>query len=171
MIGRKNTGLKQRSLWSAERRGDRWKSNASHQAVSTLSSRGLGSRVLKAKGSDVSEQILDVAVIGAGPAGLVLARRLQNTDASFAVFERHTDVGGIWDIDAPGSPMYETAHFISSRTHSGFADFPMPDDYPDYPDHRQLLAYNKSFAAQYDLDRHIEFNMSVDDAAQNEDGT
>ena len=73
MIGRKNTGLKQRSLWSAERRGDRWKSNASHQAVSTLSSRGLGSRVLKAKGSDVSEQILDVAVIGAGPAGLVLA--------------------------------------------------------------------------------------------------
>ncbi len=119
----------------------------------------------------MNEQILDVAVIGAGPAGLVLARRLQNTDASFAVFERHTGVGGIWDIDAPGSPMYETAHFISSRTHSGFADFPMPDDYPDYPNHRQLLTYIKSFADEYDLERHIEFNMSVDNAAQNEDST
>lgn len=115
--------------------------------------------------------MLDVGVIGAGPAGLVLARQLKETGASFAVFERHTGVGGIWDIDAPGSPMYETAHFISSRTHSGFTGFPMPEDYPDYPSHRQLLAYIRSFAAEYDLEPHIEFNMSVDRAEQNTDGT
>lgn len=115
--------------------------------------------------------ILDVAVIGAGPAGLVLARRLQETNASFAVFERNSGVGGIWDIDAPGSPMYETAHFISSKTHSGFAGFPMPDNFPDYPSHRQLLSYIKSFADEYDLERHIQFNTSVDKAELNDDGT
>ncbi len=119
----------------------------------------------------MSESMLDVAVIGAGPAGLVMARRLAETNASFKVFERNGGVGGIWDIDAPGSPMYETAHFISSRTHSGFPGFPMPDDYPDYPSHRQLLAYIKSFAAHYDLERHIRFNTSVDKAVQNDDST
>ncbi len=107
------------------------------------------------------DTVLDVAVIGAGPAGLVLAKRLQETGATFAVFERNDGVGGIWDIDAPGSPMYETAHFISSRTLSGFPGFPMPDDYPDYPNHRQLLAYIRSYAAAYDLERHVTFGMEV----------
>lgn len=119
----------------------------------------------------MNTETLDVAVIGAGPAGLVMARQLQQTDASFAVFERNQGVGGIWDIDAPGSPMYETAHFISSRTHSGFPGFPMPEDYPDYPNHRQLLTYIKSFAAEYDLERHVQFEMSLDHAGQNDDGT
>ena len=119
----------------------------------------------------MSSQILDVAVIGAGPAGLTLARRLKETGASFKVFERNKGVGGIWDIDAPNSPMYETAHFISSKTHSGFADFPMPDEFPDYPSHRQLLAYIKSFAAEYDLERHIQFETSLDRAENHDDGT
>src|ERR1700712_4518004 len=108
-----------------------------------------------------TEDVLDVAVVGAGPAGLCLARRLAATDARFRVFERSADVGGIWDIDAPGSPMYESAHFISSKTLSGFPDFPMPDDYPDYPNHRQILDYIRAFADHFDLRRNIEFNASI----------
>lgn len=119
----------------------------------------------------MTARVVDVAVIGAGPAGLVLAKRLQETNKSFEVFERHTGVGGIWDIDAPGSPMYESAHFISSRTHSGFPDFPMPDDFPDYPNHRQLLSYIRSFADAFDLKRHISFGMSVKTAIPADDGT
>jgi hypothetical protein len=114
------------------------------------------------------EQI-DVAVIGAGPAGLVLARRLAATGTRFRVFERNTDVGGIWDIDAEGSPMYETAHFISSRTLSGFPGFPMPDSYPDYPNHRQILDYIRSFADAFDLRRHITFGATVASAVPDDD--
>ena len=117
-----------------------------------------------------AEEILDVAVVGAGPAGLCLARRLADTDADFRVFERAADVGGIWDIDAPGSPMYESAHFISSKTLSGFPDFPMPEDYPDYPNHRQILVYIRSYADRFDLRRHVEFNTGVLHAALDEDG-
>ena len=111
-----------------------------------------------------NSEILDVAVIGAGPAGLLLARRLAASDARFAVLERNADVGGIWDIDAPGSPMYESAHFISSRTLSGFPGFPMPEHYPDYPNHKQLLAYIRSFAEAFDLRRHIRFGAQVESA-------
>ncbi len=117
------------------------------------------------------EPILDVAVIGAGPSGLTLARRLQETSARFEVIERNPDVGGIWDIDFPGSPMYESAHFISSRTLSGFPGFPMPDDYPDYPNHRQILAYIRSFADHFDLRRHVTFSTSVVHARPTDDGS
>ena len=108
--------------------------------------------------------VLDVGVVGAGPSGLMLARRLAATTASFEVFERNADVGGIWDIDAPGSPIYESAHFISSRTMSGFPGFPMPDDYPDYPDHRRLLRYIRAYADRFDLRRHIGFETPVERA-------
>ena len=108
--------------------------------------------------------VLDVAVVGAGPSGLMLARRLAATPATFEVFERNADVGGIWDIDAPGSPVYESAHFISSKTLSGFPDFPMPDDYPDYPDHRRLLRYIRAYADRFDLRRHISFECPVERA-------
>ena len=109
--------------------------------------------------------ILDVGIVGAGPSGLMLARRLAATPTTFEVFERNADVGGIWDIDAPGSPVYESAHFISSRTLSGFPGFPMPDDYPDYPDHRQVLSYIRAYADRFDLRRHISFGNSVERAS------
>lgn len=114
--------------------------------------------------------ILDVAVVGAGPSGLILARQLAQTGLNFAVFERNSDVGGIWDIDAPNSPMYESAHFISSRTLSGFPDFPMPEDYPDYPNHRQLLAYIRSYAEHHSLKKHIRFNTEILSATRNSQG-
>ena len=109
---------------------------------------------------------IDVAIVGAGPSGLLLAE----SDVNFAVFERQQDVGGIWNIDAEGSPMYESAHFISSRTLSGFPGFPMPDVYPDYPNNRQIRSYIRSFADAYDLRRHISFGVSVTSAVPDGDG-
>ena len=116
-------------------------------------------------------ELLDVVVVGAGPAGLCMTRRLAETDARFTVLERNADVGGIWDIDAPGSPMYESAHFISSKTLSGFPDLPMPEDYPDYPNHRQILAYIRSYADRFDLRSHIQFDTGVVHAALDQDGS
>ncbi len=80
---------------------------------------------------------------------MALARALLAQGIEFDVFERHTDVGGLWDQTNPGSPVYDSAHFISSKTQSHYHDFPMPDSYPDYPSHRQILAYMRSFADEY----------------------
>ena len=108
--------------------------------------------------------VVDVAVVGAGPSGLMLARRLAATPTTFEVYERHADVGGIWDIDSPGSPIYESAHFISSRTLSGIPGFPIPDGHPDYPDHRQVLDYIRAFADRFELRPHIRFDTVVERA-------
>ena len=100
-------------------------------------------------------------VVGAGPAGLAAARWLKALDVPFEGVERNPGVGGIWNIGFPGSPMYESAHFISSKTLSGFSDFPMPESYPDYPSHRQVLQYIESYAERFDLRRHFRFGTSV----------
>ena len=47
----------------------------------------------------------------------------------------------------PASTVYESAHLISSRTTTEFAEFPMPEGTPDYPGHRHLLDYFRSYAA------------------------
>ena len=100
-------------------------------------------------------------VIGAGPAGLLAARSLKHAGIPYEQFDKNDDVGGIWDIKNDWSPMYETAHFISSKTMSNLPGFDMPDDYPDYPNHRQILAYLRSFARAYDLYPAINFETPI----------
>lgn len=100
-------------------------------------------------------------IVGAGAAGLCAARWLKELEVRFDVLERHADVGGIWDISSPGSPMYESCHFISSRSRSGFRDYPLPDEYPDYPRHDLVLRYLHGYARHHRLRRHIQFGTEV----------
>ena len=109
-------------------------------------------------------------IVGAGPCGLIMARALLKEGIPFDCFEMHSDVGGIWELDRDGTPMYESAHFISSKWTSYFYGFPMPADYPDYPSHRQILDYIRDFARTFDLYRHIRFNTRVERATPDGDG-
>jgi amino acid transporter len=100
-------------------------------------------------------------IVGAGPAGLITARAFLKEGIPFDCFERHSDLGGLWDPDNPGSPIYDSAHFISSKWTSYFYGFPMPDHYPDYPSHRQILDYIRSFARVFGLYEHVTFDTEV----------
>lgn len=101
------------------------------------------------------------ALIGAGPMGLAAARNLSRLGIPFTGFEQHADVGGLWDINNPHSTMYETAHLISSKTMTEFAEFPMGEDIPAYPRHDQMRAYFQDYAQHFDLYRHYEFSTRV----------
>jgi cation diffusion facilitator CzcD-associated flavoprotein CzcO len=96
-----------------------------------------------------------VLVIGAGPAGLSAGVALRARGIPFDLVDEAERVGGIWDIERARTPMYESAHFISSRTLSGFRDFPMPESDPDYPSHDQVLRYVRDYARAHDLERHL----------------
>ena len=100
-------------------------------------------------------------IVGAGPSGLGTARAFAQAGIPFDVLERHGDVGGIWDIGNARTPMYETAHFISSRTQSEFSDFPMPETYPDYPNWKQILDYLRGFTEHHGLRQYIQFGADV----------
>jgi cation diffusion facilitator CzcD-associated flavoprotein CzcO len=112
---------------------------------------------------------MTVCIIGAGAAGLAAARQLQAGSVPFEVLERERDVGGIWDVSLPHSPVYHSAHLISSKPLTQFPDFPMPREYPDYPDHAQALSYLRGYATRFGLYDHIRFGRTVE-RAQRADG-
>jgi Flavin-binding monooxygenase-like len=107
---------------------------------------------------------MTICVIGAGAAGLSAARHLKASSIPFEVVEREGDVGGIWDASLPHSPVYRSAHMISSKPLTEFPDFPMPREYPDYPSHTQALAYLRAYARQLGLYEHIRFGRTVEQA-------
>ena len=109
-------------------------------------------------------------IVGSGPSGLAAARALRAAAVPFDVVERHRDVGGIWNLESPNTPMYESAHFISSKTLSGFDGFPMPEEYPDYPGRPLVLEYIRAFADAHHLRPHIEFGSEVTRATPADDG-
>jgi Flavin-binding monooxygenase-like len=112
--------------------------------------------------NDIVDRGEAVCIVGAGPAGLSIARALARLGIPYEQFERHGDAGGIWDLANPGTPMYHSAHFISSRKLSGFYDFPMPESFPDYPTNRQILEYSRSFADAFGLRARVRYNIAVE---------
>lgn len=102
-----------------------------------------------------------VALIGAGPSGLAAARNLQKAGIPFQGFEAHADLGGLWNIGNPRSTVYPSAHLISSKRTTEFAEFPMGEEVADYPSHRALMAYFTRFADHFRLREHYRFNARV----------
>ncbi|MBF4995255.1 NAD(P)-binding domain-containing protein [Arthrobacter gandavensis] len=123
-----------------------------------------------ADGAGTEKHPLPVAVIGAGPSGLAAMRAVARRGLDVVGFEAHNDVGGLWNIENPASTVYESAHLISSRTTTEFAEFPMPEGTPDYPGHRHLLRYFRSYAEHFGLACRFRFSTRVTAAVQTDDG-
>jgi hypothetical protein len=105
-----------------------------------------------------------VCVIGAGPSGITAAKHcLQVGLKNLVVYEKNSAVGGNWIFTSEigHSSVFETTHIISSKKLSQYHDYPMPDDYPDYPSHKQLLAYFQSYADHFGVTPYIRFNTAV----------
>jgi hypothetical protein len=102
-----------------------------------------------------------VLLIGAGAAGLATMSNLIKYQVKFDCIEKANDTGGLWDIKNPENPIYESTHFISSSKLSGFPDFPMPKDFPDYPKHTLILQYLREYSEKKNLRKHIEFGRKV----------
>lgn len=109
-------------------------------------------------------------IIGAGASGITAAKNLKAQGIACDVIEREDDIGGNWYYGKPHSSVYQSTHLISSKPFSAYTDFPMPDDYPDYPNHQQVLAYLRAYARYFDLYSLIRFNTSVERLERDIDG-
>lgn len=100
-------------------------------------------------------------ILGAGSSGLAAARHLKAVGIAFECLEREDDVGGNWYYGRPASSVYASTHTISSKRLTEYRDYPLPDDYPEFPSHRQILDYLRDYARHHELYGHIQFNTEV----------
>ncbi|KAI3838166.1 hypothetical protein MKW92_031382 [Papaver armeniacum] len=110
----------------------------------------------------------NVAVIGAGAAGLVAARELRREGHNTVVFERSNQIGGTWVYDPnieiddplglnPSRNIIHTSLYKSLRTN-------LPRESMDnriYPGHKEVLNYLEDFANDFKLTELIRFETEV----------
>ncbi len=95
-------------------------------------------------------------IIGAGPVGLAHAKALKQAAIEYDQVDADDQVGGNWYHGT-----YETAHIISSKKVTEYSDWPMPQNYPDFPSKQNMLDYFIAYANNFDLYPAIEFNRKV----------
>ena len=83
-----------------------------------------------------------VCVIGAGSSGIAACQVLNARGIAFDCFEKGSEVGGNWRFENDNglSSAYRSLHINTSRGLMAYKTYPMPDDYPDYPNHFQIAS-------------------------------
>jgi dimethylaniline monooxygenase (N-oxide forming) len=104
-----------------------------------------------------------VCVIGAGSSGIASCQVLHARGISFDCFEKGSHVGGNWRYmnDNGMSSAYRSLHINTSRDLMAYATYPMPDGYPDYPNHEQIATYFDSYVDHFGFRDRIRFNTEV----------
>ncbi|HEX3828484.1 MAG TPA: NAD(P)/FAD-dependent oxidoreductase [Sporichthyaceae bacterium] len=107
-----------------------------------------------------------IAIIGAGVAGLTTAKVLSQAGHDVQVFDRTPDVGGVWSR----SRRYPGVTTQSSKAQYSLSDFPMPKDYPEWPDGAQIQGYFAAYAEKFGVDRVLRLNTEVTAARRDASG-
>jgi hypothetical protein len=109
----------------------------------------------------VKERGARVAVIGAGPGGLVAAKYAIEAGFDTTVFEASDDLGGQWQTTASHSGIWPGMHTNTSRAMTAFSDFPAPVDHPLHPAAEQIQAYLRAYARKFGVTERIRFRTPV----------
>ena len=97
-----------------------------------------------------------VAIVGAGMSGLLIAHRLQQAGIPFVIFEKNADVGGTWyENSYPGCR-------VDNPNHNYSYSFAQRHDWPlHFSTQDVLLDYLCRCADAFGLREHIRFNTEV----------
>jgi putative flavoprotein involved in K+ transport len=100
-----------------------------------------------------SRDRFDVAVIGAGQAGLAIGYFLAQQGRRFAILESAGSVGSAW------RDRWHSLVLFTSRRYDSLPGLIFPGDPDGYPGRAEVIAYLEQYAASFDLP--IEFNSRV----------
>lgn len=113
-----------------------------------------------------------IAVIGAGAAGLIAAKTMSQAGFAVTVFERGTHIGGMWDIDNDNGlgVAYRNLHINTDTYLTQLRDYPFPKGVKDYAHHSEMLDYLRGYAKNFGVDRLIRFGSTVTKLTRLPDG-
>ncbi|MDT5336750.1 MAG: hypothetical protein QOD90_2255 [Mycobacterium sp.] len=110
---------------------------------------------------DSSPMTGSVAVIGAGPGGLVAARWLLSQGFEPTIFEQNPVLGGQWTGLAGRSGVWPGMHTNTSRVMTAFSDLE-PQSTEVFPSSRDVLDYLHRYAETFGLIPRIRFGTEVE---------
>ena len=102
-----------------------------------------------------------MAVIGAGPSGLVAAKHALEAGFEPTVFEASEALGGQWHSAAPHSGVWPGMRTNTSRAMTAFSDFPAPADHALHPLATQIHAYLGAYAGAFGVTGRIRLGARV----------
>jgi len=123
--------------------------------------------MLNHRGGDV-ERSVDIAVVGAGFAGMYTVVKAREMNMSVQVFEAGTDVGGTWFWNRyPGARCdIESVEYSYSFDNTLQQEWEWTERYAPQP---EILKYAQHVADRFDLRTDIQFSTRVESAHFSED--
>ena len=88
---------------------------------------------------------IEVAVVGAGVAGLMAARRLQERGADFVLFDEHARIGDSW------RDRYDSLKLFSYRRYASLPGMRIPLDRRQCPSKDELADYLEAYARRFEF--------------------
>lgn len=91
-------------------------------------------------------------------------RSLRAKGIEYVCFEKGSHIGGNWkyENDNGQSAAYRSLHINTSREMMEYAEYPMPEDFPDYPDHFRIQRYFEDFVDHFGLRETIRFQTEIE---------
>lgn len=122
--------------------------------------------------SQASRKLPRVCIIGAGSSGIVCCKVFREKGIPYDCFEASDQPGGMWVFKNTNgmSSAYRSLHINTSRRRMEYQDFPMPDDFPDFPSHFHIAKYFSDYVDHFGLRETITFRTKVEHCEKAADG-
>src|SRR3954469_23604059 len=120
----------------------------------------------------MAPQLPSICLIGAGSSAITVAKALHEQGIPFDCYEASDRIGGNWVFGNKNgmSAAYRDLFINTSRQRMAYADFPMPESYPDFPHHPHIAAYFNDYVDHFGFRDRIIFETGVEHAARDEHG-
>lgn len=100
-----------------------------------------------------------IAIIGAGPSGLVTAKEAKSCGLSPTVFESSGQIGGIWQ--SGNGKVWDDMKINNSRHAASFSDFEWEPGAEDFPNQKAVFQYLCRYAEAFHLGSAIKFHSKI----------
>jgi dimethylaniline monooxygenase (N-oxide forming) len=111
-----------------------------------------------------------VAVIGAGPSGLVTVKELLAEGHMPTCFEKATSLGGVFCFRDTDGVVWESCRLTSSGLMTAFSDYPVPADLSGHMRASDYVEYLRAYSKAFGVEQHIRFGTTVESVAAHPDG-
>src|SRR5882724_9240809 len=103
------------------------------------------------------KHVKTIGIIGAGLSGLVTAKTCLEYGYEVKVFEKDTELGGVW----ASSRRYPGVTTQNTRDTYYFSDFPMPKHVGEWPSGEEVQSYLTAYAKTFRVYPQIRFSHEI----------